>query len=207
MSENISENISENMSDKEMISREKAEKEVDLAGRRIAMLHLAYARTLVEKLGEEEGRKMILASIKRYGKMVGEKTKEAVLKEGWELEPENFGRGPSRTLPEFGICDSSEILSVEDGRKRSQVCGCTMGKVWREMEGEELGSLYCYVDAAKYMYYNPDYKMIHHQSMPRSGGDCCLFEVKETTEREKELFFAEEADWIELDNDDSQATG
>ena len=184
-----------------MVSREKAEKEVDLASRRTGMLHLAYARTLVEKMGEEEGREMILAAIKRYGRMVGEKTKEAVLEEGWELKPENFGLGPSRTLPEFGSCDSSEILEMEDGKKKSRVCGCSMGKVWREMEGEELGSLYCYVDAAKYMYYNPDYKLIHHQTMPESGGDCCIFEVKETAEGEKKLFFNEEADWIELDND------
>ncbi len=185
-----------------MIPLEKAEKEVDLAARRIGMLHLAFARTLVEKLGEKKGEEMILSAIKRYGKMVGEKTKESVLAEDWELKPENFGQGSSRTLPKFGNCESAEILSKENGKKKSKVCGCSMGKVWRELDEEKLGRLYCYVDIAKYMYYNPDYKLIHHQTMPESGKDCCLFEVKETSEGEKELFYSEEADWIKLEEEE-----
>lgn len=174
---------------------------MDLASRRIGMLHAAFARTLVEELGEEEGKRLIKAAIKRYGKIVGEKTKEAVEEQGWELSPENFGRGPSRTLPRFGNCESSEVIETEDGKKKSRVKGCSMGKVWRELDEEELGSLYCYVDAAKYMYYNPLYKLTHNKTMPLTGGDICEFELKETSEEERELFFESDSEWIKLDND------
>ena len=185
----------------EMIPLSEAEHEVDLASRRIGMLHLAYARTLVDMLGEEKGKEAILASIKEYGRMVGEQTKEAVQEEGLDVEPENFGKGSSRTLPKFGNCEDAELISMKDGKKKSRVYGCSMGKFWREMGEEELGSLYCYVDAAKYMYYNSDYKLIHNKTMPITGGNCCEFEVKEVSEEEKELFFKERAQWINLDDD------
>lgn len=185
------------MDDIRKISIEEAKKEVELAGRRIGLLHLAYAETLVEEFGEKEGKKLILKSIKNYGTKVGEKVKGDLEREGLEPEPENFGEGDSRNLPRFGISEETEEVVV-DGEGRTRVHGCVMAKVWSEHGEEDLGKLYCYVDAAKYMGFNPCYKMIHTKNEP-SGDDFCEFAVRKTTEKEREDFSSDTEEWSRVD--------
>ncbi len=185
------------MSDERKISYEEAEKEVELAGRRIGLLHLAFAETLVEELGEEEGKRLVTESIKNYGIKVGEKVRADLKEEGLEPEPENYGEGASRSLPRFGISEKTERVEVE-GEERTRVHGCVMGKVWEEYGKEELGRLYCYVDAAKYMGFDPCYKMIHTKNEP-SGDNFCEFAVRETTEKDRENFSSEDGDFSRVD--------
>jgi hypothetical protein len=177
------------------VSLEEAKHEVELASRRIGMLHIAYAKSIIETLGKEEGEKVILDSIKKYGEMIGEQTKKTVLEEGLELTPENFGIEKARSLPKFGLND--KVVEDDQGRK---VYGCTMAKVWRELGEEELGQLYCFIDVAKYMYYNPDFKLAHKKAMPVHKTDYCLFSLEETTEQERKDFFGNK-DWRYLDKE------
>ncbi|MFW9824101.1 MAG: hypothetical protein ACFFE4_14245 [Candidatus Thorarchaeota archaeon] len=51
-----------------------AKTQVEVAVTRIALLHLAFSRTLVEQLGQEKGKELILKSIMEYGKIIGERT-------------------------------------------------------------------------------------------------------------------------------------
>ncbi len=181
------------MNDQEqLIPLSEAEHEVELACRRIGMMHLAYAKTIMKELGPERGRQLILDSISHYGKMVGEQVKAKVAEAGLDNTPENYTLG--RTLPKFGMNDGSKI--AEDGKRH--VYGCRMAQVWREFDEEALGNLYCYIDTAKYMWYNPDYKLTHVCSMPAHGIDYCEFELQKTTEQEKADFFANK-DWRYLD--------
>ncbi|QOR34120.1 L-2-amino-thiazoline-4-carboxylic acid hydrolase [Clostridium sp. 'deep sea'] len=175
------------------ITREEAAYEVELACRRLGMLHIAYAKMLVKKFGKEQGTKLVLEAIKNYGELVGEQTKKAVLSEGLTADPENFGNGKSRSLPKLGLCES---VDEHDGELR--VKNCTMAKVWRELDEEDLGGLYCYIDTAKYMYYNPQYKLTHAKAMPCHKTDYCVFELKQTTEKERDDFFNGK-DWRYLD--------
>lgn len=39
--------------------------------------------------------------------------------------------------------------------------GCVLAKVWLEYGEEKIGRLYCHMNVAKYMGYNPNYKLIH----------------------------------------------
>jgi hypothetical protein len=189
------------MSEKrDMVPLEEAVKEAEMASRRIGLLHLAYARTLVAELGNDAGKQMILKAIEEYGKMIGEKTKAEVEKQGLDVLPQNFGAGTARDLPRFGMHEGREVLD-RDGKRTIATRGCALAKVWREYGQEELGGLYCYVDPAKYMYYNPAYKLIHKSAMPFSGGDICEFAVEETTAEERESFAAGKADWTEIDGD------
>ncbi len=182
------------MADKK-ITIEEAAHEVKLASRRIGMLHLAYAKAITEALGKEEGEELILKAIKNYGEIVGEMTKKTILEEGLELTPENFYHEKARSLPKYGLND--ETIEDEDGKK---VYGCTMAKLWRELGEEDLGSLYFFIDVAKFMYYNPDFKLAHKKAMPVHKTDYCLFSLEETSDQEKEDFFNNK-DWRYLDKE------
>ncbi|MFQ5841342.1 MAG: hypothetical protein ACE5I8_02795 [Thermodesulfobacteriota bacterium] len=60
----------------EVVPVKEAIEQVGAAMTRLALLHLAFSETLVEQLGEEKGKELIINSILEYGKRVGERTKE-----------------------------------------------------------------------------------------------------------------------------------
>jgi len=121
--------------------------EVALASRRVALLHIAYARMLVDEFGPERGREMIVEAIRAYGQRIGDEVRAAVEAQGLDPTPENYGAGSSRQLPAFGMCASVKHADV-DGERRLRVHGCVMGEAWREIGEADLGRLYCLVDAA-----------------------------------------------------------
>jgi hypothetical protein len=78
---------------------------------------------------------------------------------------------------------------------------CALGEVWKEYGEEKLGRLYCYVDPAKYMAYNPNYKLVHIKALP-DGDDYCELTVRPTTEQERKDFSSEKKDWRYIDKQD-----
>ncbi|MEF8726557.1 MAG: L-2-amino-thiazoline-4-carboxylic acid hydrolase, partial [Candidatus Bipolaricaulota bacterium] len=179
------------MSERKEVPLDEAKEEVELASRRIGLLHLAYAETLIDELGEKEGKKMILESIKNYGLKIGAEVRKQIEEEGLDPEPDNFGKGSSRNLPKFGMNEGTEEVTVE-GEERLRH-GCAMAKVWKEYGQEEIGKLYCYVDPAKFMGFNPCYKMVHTKNEP-SGDNYCEFAIRETSEQERNDFSSKMAD-------------
>lgn len=127
------------MNGKEEIPLEEAKKEVELASRRIGLLHLAYAETLINELGEEEGKKVILESIKNYGSKVGEKVRDRVEAVGLEPDPKNFGNGNSRNLPKFGMNEKAEEVEV-DGEKGLECTVALWQKSGKDTAGKKLES-------------------------------------------------------------------
>jgi hypothetical protein len=183
----------------EMIPLDEAKKAVEITCQRLALLHVAFARTIVNELGEKEGKKMILKAIKSYGNMIGEKVKADVKEMGLEAVPQNYGAGKSRDLPAFGMHTRRERVMV-NGETRTKAYGCVMGELWNKMGEGDLGRLYCYVDPAKYMAFNPNFKLCHMQAIP-SGGECCEMAVRPTTEQERKDFAEEDADWSYVDQE------
>jgi len=181
----------------EPIPFEEAKKAVEATSRRIALLHLSYAKTLVDELGEKKGRELILKAIKDYGVRVGEKTKKEVLDKGLEPAPQHFSKGEHFAVPSFGMHEKHETLKVK-GEPRVRVYTCALGEVWKEYGEEKLGRLYCYVDPAKYMAYNPNYKLVHIKALP-DGDDYCELTVRPTTEQERKDFSSEKKDWRYID--------
>jgi predicted hydrocarbon binding protein len=162
------------------VTLEEAKKQVEVACRRIALLHLSYAKTLVEEFGEEIGRKLILKAIKDYGIRVGERTK----------------RG-EQDLPKYGLHERIESVDVK-GEKRIRVYGCVLAREWREWGEDSLGRLYRYIDPAKSMSVDPTKKLVHMKAVP-DGDDYCELVFKPTTERERKDFADKEADWGYID--------
>ena len=179
--------------EKETVPLEEAEEQVRKACERLAMLHYAFAKTLVDELGEDRGRQVAMNAIKLYGKLIGEDVRKKVSAQGLDNSPENY----SGDLPLYGIHDRTEVVR-SDGKERKRVHGCVMGKVWHELGADDLGRIYCYVDPCKYMAYNPAFKLIHHKAMP-DGDECCEFTVEPTTEQDKKEFAARDSDLSKLD--------
>ena len=182
---------------KETISLEEAKQAVELTARRLGLLHLSFARTLVDELGEKKGKELITKAIKDYGKRVGKEVREGVIDQGLDPVPENYGAGKASDLPEFGMHESRERVEI-DREKRTRAYGCTMAKVWHEYGEDELGRLYCYVDPVKYMAFNPNFKLIHIKTLP-DGDEYCELVVRPTTEQDRKDFIAKDTDWSRID--------
>jgi len=178
----------------ETVSLEEAREQVSKVCRRLGLLHLSFAKTLVEELGEKKGKQLVLKAIKDYGTRIGEEIKATVTNQGLDNSPMNY----KEDLPLYGMHDRSERTEI-DGEKRTRLYGCVMGKVWNELGAGELGRLYCYVDPAKYMGFNPNFKLIHTKALP-DGDEYCEFALRPTTEQERKDFADKDKDWSYIDS-------
>jgi hypothetical protein len=183
------------MSHEKMVPLEEAREQVRRITRRLAMMHLAYAKTIIQEMGEEKGRALVLKAIKNYAKSVGEQVKSKVAADGKPNAPDNY----REDLPLYGINDSSEVVEV-DGLKRSRVYGCVMAQIWHELGEDEIGRLYCYVDPAKYMFYNDKFKLAHVQAVP-DGCEYCELAVVPATNSDRKALEAD-GDWRRIDTID-----
>ncbi len=152
---------------RELVSADEARKAVQDMGRRVGLLHMCYARALVEELGQEKGRELITKAIWDYGTKIGERTRERIVAQGLEPTHENFGKGSD--LSPIGF-DHREV--VVDGEPRTRGFDCAIAETWREHGEEELGGLYCLVDPAKMQAYDPNWTMVHVKKVPDGDEHC-----------------------------------
>ncbi|MFC1869929.1 L-2-amino-thiazoline-4-carboxylic acid hydrolase [Chloroflexota bacterium] len=178
---------------KKTVTLEEAREQVSKVCHRLALLHLSFARTLVEEMGEEKGKQLVLKAIKDYGRRIGEGVKAKATAQGLDNNPANY----KEDLPLYGMHERTETVEV-DGEKRIRLYGCVMGNVWRELGAGKLGRLYCHVDPAKYMGFNPDFKLVHTKALP-DGEEYCELVLRPTTEQERKDFADNDKDWSYLD--------
>ena len=171
-------------------------KQVRVMGVRLALIHLAFSRVLVETLGERKGKEAVLKAMMEYGRMVGERN-----------------RAGQQDLPFYGIQEKCIYDGEEfvDKRQRPggageafdfsryRVEGCILAKVFEECGEKELGCLYCYVDAAKSMACDPARKIVH-TACEGVGDGYCGFKVVPTTEKERKDFESRDIAWKEVDS-------
>jgi len=181
----------------QQIPIDEAAHEVALTARRIALLHIAYARTLVDQLGPDRGKELIVKAIRAYGVRIGEEVRDAVGAQGIDPTPENYGAGEARQLPLFGMHAGIEHVETEAGT-RLRAYGCVMGRTWNELEESELGRLYCLVDPAKYIAYDGVHALAHLKTIP-DGDEFCEFCLREATEEELRAFRNGDTSWVSAD--------
>lgn len=160
------------MAKKEMVPLEEAREQVEIAITRLALMHLSFAKTLVEEFGEEKGKELTIKSIMEYGRRIGERIKRG--------QPD---------LPKYG---------VHGGHRNGKTYGCVLAKTFQECEELNLGCLYCYVDAAKSMTVDPKHKLMHKDCAACSD-DYCTFETVSTTEKERNDFINKSVEWKYVD--------
>ena len=177
----------------ETVTLEEAREQVRKVCVRLGLLHLSFAKTLVKELGEKKGKQLVLKAIKDYGTRIGEEAKANAAAQGLDNNPANF----ISDIPLYGMHESGETVEVS-GEKRKRAYGCAMGKLWNELGEGELGRLYCYVDPAKYMGFNPKFKLMHTKVLP-GGDEYCELAVRPTTEQERKDFADKDKDWSYID--------
>ena len=180
--------------DGQFVPLETAKEQVEKACRRIAMLHIAFARTLVNEFGEVEGRRIAMKAIKAYGKQIGESALKKTREKGLANTPENY----AEDLPSFGLYEELERLETGHG-STIRLKGCVMGNTWKEIGEADLGRIYCYVDPAKSMAFNPDLALVHASCIP-DGDPFCDLVYRETTGLEKEQFLEDDTDLGKVDH-------
>lgn len=161
----------------EQITRSEAVENVRLMARRTALLYYYFAQTLVAELGEEEGKRLIGKAIWAYGEHCGRAVRAGVEALGLPPTDENFGR--IADLPRLGWEMSTTALA--GGEQRPICTYCPLAAVWKDLNAEELGRLYCTVDQAKYHAYNPAYEYVHTKNL-LDGDECCEFLVRKRAE-------------------------
>jgi len=152
------------MVEEEMISTDECAQQVRTMGYMFGLFYYHFAKTLVEELGEEEGKKFILKAVRSYGHERGFKIKEEVQKRGLELTVENFKKFSD--LPPLG-------WDFEAGK----MVYCSYTQPWIEKGAVDLGNLYCEVDIALYEAYNPTIKVERLKSVLK-GHECCEYDIE-----------------------------
>jgi len=159
------------MAKKEMISKEEAFSQLKSMITRTALVHYAFAKTIIDELGKEKGKELTKKAIRLYGEMVGKKVREKTLAKGLPTLAENF----QNDLPSLGWADREKV--VVEGEKRARVHTCYLAEAWKELGVPEIGRLYCFVDQAKYEAYNPELECVHTKNV-LDGDPYCELAVR-----------------------------
>lgn len=157
------------------ISMEEALNQIQLALRRTALLYHFFAKTLVDELGEECGKRLIRKAIDAYGNHIGNYAKRRAEACGLPVTPENF----ESDLPELAW--ETETVVVE-GEERVRVHHCPLAKEWLELGASKRARLYCFVDQAKMRSFNPDYEYIHVKNI-LDGDPYCELVIRPVTKK------------------------
>jgi len=160
-----------NRSDQTM-PREQCVQDVRRMARRTALLYHYFVTTLVERLGEEKARALTSEAIQRYGEHIGRTVRQGVEAMGLTNDVENYSKYPD--LPSVGW---EGTVAETEQCPRQRVLYCPLAAVWKEMDAEALGRLYCYVDQAKYRAFNPNAELVHTRNV-LDGDPYCEFDVR-----------------------------
>jgi hypothetical protein len=180
----------------ETVPLKEAIEQVETAFIRLALMHLSFSNILVQELGEEKGKELILKSIIEYGKRVGKRVLE-----GHDDLP-HYGVHSKYIYNENVYTNAREIFSlIDEGDfdfSKLEIHGCILAKIFQENNEEDLGKLYCYIDASNSMSTNPNTKAIHTKCV-LCGDEYCQITSVETTEKERRDFESSNPDWKEVD--------
>ena len=105
------------------ISKEEALVQVRLALRRAALIYHYFAKTLIDELGEDRGRELILKAVNAYGEHIGKASRRRAQEKGLALSPQNY----QEDLPKMAW--EAEPVTV-DGEDRTRVHHCPLAAEW-----------------------------------------------------------------------------
>jgi hypothetical protein len=144
---------------KDMIFETDCAKQVRKVGNQVGLLFYHFAKTLVNELGEVEGKRLILEAVHSYGTERGTAIREKVENAGLELTMENFVKFSD--LPSSGWEYSDEGTTY-----------CCYAEAWMDRGVEDLCRLYCEVDFALVEAFNPKIRAKRVSSI-LDGDPCC----------------------------------
>ena len=175
---------------------EEAVEQVEIAMIRLGLMHLSYSRILIQEFGEDKGKELILKSIIEYGNRVGKRSME-----GYQ-DLSNYGIHSKYVYEEKEFRDAREVMSLAQDEgfdfSKLEIHDCILARIFKEYNEEDLGKLYCYIDAAKSMTTNPNEKAIHTKCV-LCGDNYCQIKTEKTTEKERVDFKNSNPEWRDVD--------
>jgi len=134
----------------------------------LALLHYSMSKEIMAARGEERGKEVILAAIKRFGEArlisMAQEARERA------LDPKSFDTYKLvRDMPGTGW--------ERDPNNPTKITYCPMESVWAEYgdEGRRLGYLYCSIDHVLYNGFGADLERPQCRAL---GDECCDFHPK-----------------------------
>jgi len=149
------------------------ERSVRQMARRLALLYYYFARTLSEELGEQEGRRLVEKATREYGLHVGRAVRETLEKRGLELTPQNYGKAAD--LPAVGW--DFQTTHAADGEVQTTCTYCPLAVAFQELAAADIGRMYCHMDQARYEGFNPEYELVHTQTV-LDGDERCTWVIR-----------------------------
>ena len=135
-----------------------------------AQLFSSVAKLVIEKLGNEEGEKLLKDAVEYFGKERGKRIAERVKSEGKPLTFKNW-----LIYTDIDSSNFRPIASVEDGDFIAKIRHCTFYNAAEEWGLGEFAKIYCkYVDYKILEGYNPDIKLILKERQV-TGKNHCVF--------------------------------
>ena len=180
---------------KETVPFEEAFNQVQVVMSRLALMHLAYSKVLVDNYGEEKGKELIIKSVMEYGRKIEEYSKNT------NQEGSFYGMHGKYVYKGKEFVDLRDIFSLNEDIDLLdfKIYDCSLAKIFQVLEEEDIGKLYCYTDAARAMAKNPENKTIHTRCI-LCDDDYCLIKVEKTTEKERKDFETNDKDWKNVDS-------
>jgi len=134
----------------------------------LALLHYSMSKEIIAALGEERGKQVISAAIKRFGEARAKSMVEEAQERGLELNSLDTYRRV-RDMPGTGW--------ERDPANPLKVTFCPMESVWAEYgeEGRKLGALYCEIDHVLYGAFGSDLERPQCRAV---GDEFCDFHPK-----------------------------
>jgi hypothetical protein len=155
------------LADQESMPVAEALRQINLMAERVAMLHYYFAHTLVQELGDEQGRALVAKAIAAYGQEVGQRHRQRIIAAGFAPDCGNYDL--LADLPAMAWDPKNKPVVNKDGRERRV---CPLAKYWIDKGAEDLGRLYCYVDQAKFAEFDPECECRHLKNV-LDGDDVC----------------------------------
>lgn len=150
--------------------------DVLIMSERLALLYYHTVKNLVEEVGEEKAETLIRKIIYEYGKDCGERARSKVESLGEQAVIENYHL--SNDLPSVGWEKEAQEFENKSS-SGAKTTFCPFAHVWKNLDFEKWGRLYCYVDQAKYEGYNENLQCFHDKNL-LDGDECCIIRVQNT---------------------------
>lgn len=146
------------------------EHDVWLMARRMALLYHYLAGAIVDRLGPDEGLRLVKDAIWKYGEHCGRAVRDGVLARGLPLTPDSFRLIPD--LPSRGW--RAQTVELPDGTRQHQNVLCPLARTWQSTGTDPaLARLYCFVDQAKIAGYNgEELECLHLHNVLDGDGFC-----------------------------------
>lgn len=132
----------------------------------MAELYYFMAKEMIDKLGEEEGRKAVREAVTKFGEARAAEMKEEAAERGLEINAETYSL----------VRDMPGISWEKDPGNPSDFTYCPMQDMWEQLGANDLGSIYCEIDYVLYKAFNIDFE----RPLCKTNGDlCCRFIIKD----------------------------